>query len=116
VSQFKEERSKDISNACHVLKTIRSSLSYFSVKNDEDIEKRLTQLSQSHPTEGFWKFFNRLRNSGETVNHKRLHRVYKQMGLSIRRKVKRRIPARIKKYLEVPESFTHTWSIVYNPR
>ena len=111
MAQIKEERPKDISKACRVLKTSRSSLSYCSIKNDEDIEKHLTQLSQSHPTEGFWKFFNRLRNSGETVNHKRLHRVYKQLGLSIRRKVKKRLPARIKEHLEVPDSFTHTWSI-----
>ena len=72
---------------------------------------QLNQLSQDHPREGFWKCYNRLRNEGEGINHKRLHRVYKAMGLPLRRKVKKRLPARVKQTLVVPESFTHTWSI-----
>lgn len=52
-----------------------------------------------------------MRNEGDKVNHKRLYRVYKQLGMSMRRKVKRRLPARTKESLATPESFTHTWSI-----
>lgn len=52
-----------------------------------------------------------MRNSGYTMNHKRLHRVYKQIGLPLRRKVKKRLPARVKEPLAVPTTFNHTWSI-----
>ena len=52
-----------------------------------------------------------MRNQGDIVNHKRLHRVYKQMKLPIRRKVKKRVPARVKEPLAVPACFTQTWSI-----
>lgn len=72
---------------------------------------KLTQLSQEHPREGFWKCYNRMRNEGGKDNHKRIHRIYKQMGLSLRRKVKKRLPARIKEPIVIPEYFTHTWSI-----
>lgn len=65
----------------------------------------------AHPREGFWKSYYRLKNSGEKVNHKRLHRVYKQLGLPLRRKIKKRLPARVKEPLVQPPHFTHTWSI-----
>jgi putative transposase len=37
--------------------------------------------------------------------------VYKKLGLSIRRKCKKRLPARVKEPLEVPKSFGMTWSM-----
>ncbi len=37
--------------------------------------------------------------------------MYKQLGLPLRRKVKKRLPARVKEAIVIPESFTHTWSI-----
>lgn len=40
-----------------------------------------------------------------------MHRVYKQMGLPLRRKHKKRLPARVKEVIVVPEVFNHTWSI-----
>ena len=84
---------------------------YQSVKEDTTVEKQLESLAVSHPVEGFWKCYHRLRNSGEVINHKRLHRIYKQMGLPLRRKVKKRLPARVKEPLAQPQHFTHTWSI-----
>ncbi len=84
---------------------------YQSVKNDEEIINRLENLAKENPVEGFWKCYYRIRNAGTIVNHKKLHRIYKQMGLPLRRKVKKRLPARVKEPLAVPDSFTQTWSI-----
>ena len=89
----------------------RSSLIYQSKKDDSTIINQLQRFAVDHPREGFWKSYYRLRNKGEQVNHKRLHRVYKQIGLPLRRKVKKRLPARVKEPLAVPTHFTHTWSI-----
>jgi putative transposase len=89
----------------------RSNLHYRSVKNDVTIIERLTQVANENPGEGFWKCFGRIRNSGTIVNHKRLLRVYRQMKLTHRRKIKKRLPARVKERLEIPDSFTQTWSI-----
>lgn len=73
--------------------------------------QQLETLAKENPVEGFWKCYYRLRNRGEIVNHKRLHRIYKQMQLPQRRKVKKRLPARVKEPLIVPQAFTQTWSI-----
>lgn len=86
-------------------------MAYQSIKNDTTLIDQLSSLAAQHPREGFWKSYNRLRNQGEQVNHKRVYRVYKQLGLSMRRKVKKRLPARIKEPLAVPPHQTHTWSI-----
>lgn len=99
------------SKACRVLQTSRSSLNYVSIKNDEYIQSKLAELAQAHPREGFWSCYYRLRNKNEKINHKRLHRVYKEMKLPLRRKIKKRLPSRTKEQLEVPNCFTHTWSI-----
>jgi putative transposase len=93
------------------MKTSRSSIKYLSVKDDQALMERLRKLAAEHPREGFWKCHFRIRNSGEIINHKRVHRVYKKLGLPLRRKHKKRLPARTKEPLEVPCRFTHTWSI-----
>ena len=48
---------------------------------------------------------------GTIINHKKLHRVYQQMGLPLRRKRNKRLPARVKEPLAIPNCFTQTWSI-----
>ena len=72
---------------------------------------QLEELAKENPIEGFWKCYHRLRNAGNVINHKRLHRVYKQMGLPLRRKSKKRLPASVKEPLDKPQAFTQTWSI-----
>lgn len=93
------------------MKISRSNLHYQSVKDDSVVAGLLKHLSETVEGEGFWKFFNRIRLKGHKVNHKRVYRLYKELGLRMKRKCKKRLPPRTKEKLEVPESFTQTWSI-----
>ncbi len=71
----------------------------------------LNQNVEAHPKEGFWLSYHRLRNRGYKWNHKRVFRVYRSIGLSLRRKKKKRLPQRVKEPLVVPATMNNTWSI-----
>lgn len=100
-----------ISRVCRMVNLSRSSFKYVSNKNDVGLEERLRKHADEHPREGFWKFYFRIRNAGVVVNHKRVHRVYKKLGMPLKRKVKKRLPARRKETLAQPPTMHHTWSI-----
>jgi putative transposase len=77
-------------------------------KDDTEIEQSLQKKAEEHCEEGFWKAYERLRNEGKPWNHKRMHRVYVALGLPLRRKTKKRLPARVKEPLDVPNELNHT--------
>src|ERR1700722_19510270 len=81
------------------------------VKDDTEPMECLQELGGKTPSIGFWKSYYRLRKQGYQWNHKRLYRIYTGMKLNIRRRHKRRLPARVKQALFQPSSINQVWSI-----
>ena len=100
-----------ISRACKILNLGKATVYYKTKQDDTPIMNELRLKVDLHPREGFWKAYGRLRLEGNIWNHKRVYRIYKAMNLNIRRKGKRRLPARTKETLVVPPHINHTWSI-----
>ena len=88
----------------------RSQWYYRSKRDDTEVEAALNTLAESFPTRGFDNYYGRLRAQGYGWNRKRVLRVYRSMNLPIRRKRKRRLPARIKQPLQLPKTVNRTWS------
>lgn len=102
----------NVSRACRTAAISRSSFRYKArLKDDGQLEALLDALTKKHPAIGFWSCHYRLRNRGERINHKRLRRVYRAMNLHIRRKVKRRLPQRVKLPLSIPSAPNQCWSL-----
>jgi putative transposase len=59
----------------------------------------------------FWLISNRLKRQGFKVNHKRIYRVYKALGLNIQRRSKKRIPERVKEPLQDIDKPDEQWSM-----
>ena len=78
---------------------------------DRDVIDALQEIVEKNRRWGFWMCFQRLRNLGHKWNHKRVYRIYKELGLNHRRKTKRRVITRERQPLEVPAVPNAVWSV-----
>ena len=83
---------------------------YRSQRTDEPLRTRLVDLAREKPRFGYRRLQVLLQRSGDHVNHKRLHRVYREAGLAIRRK-KRKHCARVGKPLVARTSANQEWAL-----
>lgn len=78
---------------------------------DPEIVAALNEIVTVEPRWGFWKCFDRLRQLGKPWNHKRVHRVYCQMRLNQKRRLKRRLPKRERQSLVVTPVVNAVWAL-----
>jgi len=109
---LQNEHHLSIRQACAALNFNRSSL-YYKAKETDDQEtiELLGRLVEKYPRNGFKKLYFRIRNLGYDWNHKRIYRIYKKLGLNIRRKMKKRLPMRIKTPLTELSNPNYFWSM-----
>lgn len=102
-----------INLACKICSISQSAYYYLSIKKaeDEDIASALKQLAQAHPRWGFKKMMSKLKQERHDWNHKRVHRIYVELGLNIRVRPKKRIPSREAVFLFQPIKPNICWSM-----
>jgi len=106
------EQKLSIRQACIIIGLSRSTYCYNKKPSqDDDIIAALLKLIEVHPSIGFWKCYNRLRRDNHNWNHKRVYRVYTNMKLNIRRRARKRLPARVKQALFQPTEINQVWSM-----
>ena len=96
-----------IEKSCEAIELISSMWYYQSKKDDSEVIAKLSELAEALPTRGFGEYFGRIRQQGYKWNRKRVLRIC----LSLRRKHKKRLPARIKHPLTIPDKYLDTWSM-----
>lgn len=102
---------ESIERCCGVVNLHRSMWYYQSKKDDTEVIDKLNELAEQLPTRGFDEYYERIRKQGLKWNRKRVLRVYRNMKLGLRRRRKKRLPARIKEPLTRPQELNQTWSM-----
>jgi putative transposase len=84
---------------------------YQSCKDDQAVIKKLQDYAELFPTRGFDEYYGKIRNEGLVWNRKRVLRVYRTLKLGLRRKRKRRLPARVKQPLQQQQQPNKSYSM-----
>jgi putative transposase len=104
--QFSERR------ACAIVGLCRSSCRYQAKpNNDAEIRSRLRELAEQRRKFGSPRLHTLLRREGRVINHKRTERIYKEEGLSLRRKKSRKRISHLRVVMDKPERISQHWSM-----
>jgi len=114
IAQTLVQANLPIIRACHI--TGLSRAAYYKwpqqgVGRDADVIDALNDIVSDHGRWGFWKCFTRLRLDGRSWNHKRVYRVYCEMGLNLPRRSKKRLPERPRQPLDLADEPNRCWAL-----
>lgn len=110
-------KSRDVSvrQACRVVSLDRKTYHYEPrlKRDDERLKGLLINKAHQYPRYGFKKLFGLLRQEGHGFNHKRVHRLYCELKLNLKRCPKKRLAGRTKQTLNQPQRLNQCWSLDY---
>ncbi len=78
---------------------------------NQALRERIVGLAQRHRRYGAGMIYLKLRQAGETVNHKRVERLYSLEKLQIRRRRRKKIPVSERQPLLRPGAANEVWSM-----
>jgi putative transposase len=96
--------------ACELLEVPRSSCRYESKRNDDVLKEKLMELARERPRFGYRRLHVLLRRTGERINHKRVWRVYRAAGLSVKRRCRKKLTRSLRPLLQL-HSANQEWAI-----
>lgn len=86
------ERQMGVTRACGLVGISRSLLAYRSRRQvPEGLRKRIGEIVATKRRYGYRRIHVLLRREGWKINHKRTHRLYREAGLQVRRRSRKRI-------------------------
>lgn len=98
--------------ACKLLSLPRSTFRYKPLPDkNEWLRLRLKELAGERRRFGSPRLCVLLRREGKIVNHKRVERIYREEGLSLRKRKKKRQTAALRVVLPTPKEPNERWSM-----
>jgi putative transposase len=98
--------------ACRLVRLSRSRWQYRSVRGDDAaLRVRLRELAAKKPRWGYQQLHELLRREGRVVNHKKVLRLYREEGLAVSRRRRKKHVAIARVPLPKPTQRTERWSM-----
>ena len=106
------ERSFRVTRACGLVGISRSLYRYRSRRADSGrLRARIEEIAAVKRRYGYRRVYLRLRREGWQVNRKRVYRLYRDAGLAVRRRKRKRIGVLERKPLPKPSRANVSWSM-----
>ncbi len=78
-------------HACELMGIAVSTFRYEHRRSDQELRERLVALAREKPRFGYRRLHVLLRRGGHICNHKRVWRVYREAGLCVKRRKRKRL-------------------------
>jgi putative transposase len=112
VAVLMTERDFGVTRACGLIGISRSLFRYRSRRPDSaPLRARIEEIAAAKRRYGYRRVYLRLRREGWEVNRKRVYRLYREAGLAVRRRKRKRIGAFERKPLPKPTAANVSWSM-----
>jgi putative transposase len=112
VKALMAERSSGVTRACGLLRISRSLYRYRSRRpNCTKPTGRIGEIAAQKRRYGYRRLYVRLRREGWCVNRKLVYRLYREAGLAVRRRKRKRIGAVERNPLPKPTKANQSWSM-----
>ena len=108
------ERGLGVTRACGLVGISRSLCRYRSrLAPALELRNRIAELAAQKRRYGYRRIQVLLRREGWSVNHKKTYRLYREQGLSVRKRKRKRIGIAERLPLAVPSGPNQSWSMDY---
>jgi putative transposase len=108
------ERGLGVTRACGLVGISRSLYRYRSCRSPAlELKSRIAELAAQKRRYGYRRIQVLLRREGWSVNHKRTYRLYREQGLMVRKRKRKRIGIAERLVLAKPTAPNQSWSMDY---
>jgi putative transposase len=108
------ERSLSVTRACGLVGISPSLYGYRSRRSPAlELKGRIAELAAAQRRYGYRRIHDLLRGEGWSVNHKRRYRLYREQGLMVRKRKRKRIEIAERLVRVAPSAPNQSWSMDY---
>jgi putative transposase len=112
VTVLMAERDFGVTRACGLVRISRSLYRYRSCRSDSgSVRARIEEIAAQKRRYGYRRIHVLLRREGWSINRKRTYRLYREAGLAVRRRKRKRIGPFERKPLPKPTVANRSWSM-----